>query len=413
MEKNHLKDKRIEVVCVGTELLYDRVNTDINIISGIMARAGFFISRCITVSDEKEEIKEAVSISLKRSDIVFITGGLGPTSDDLTREAVAELMQKKLIFSDTLWKNICERFYRRGIKDIPEINRRQGYIIEGAKVIENTVGTAPGMILKEGTKTLVLLPGPPPELIPMVEEYAKELREVSKGGIKIYRFGISGVPESSVEEKIHSFFTERGIKYTILASPQVIEILISSSGELNALSEIEKFLEEIFSDNYLGIDPPALPVIIGNLLKKKKFKIALAESCTGGLAGKLLTDIPGSSEYFQGSFVVYSNILKRRILGVPKTVLKKYGAVSEECALCMAKGAKKKGKTDVSISITGIAGPGGGSSEKPVGLVYIGIGLPKNRFHIHRFVFPGNRERIRERAVYQAFELLRKYLNEK
>ncbi|MCM8760202.1 MAG: CinA family nicotinamide mononucleotide deamidase-related protein, partial [Candidatus Omnitrophica bacterium] len=381
-------------------------------ISGILARAGLSITRCIIVGDEKEEIKDAVSLSLKRSDIVFITGGLGPTSDDLTREAIAELLNKKLIFSEDIWQKICERFYKRGVKDIPEINKKQGYIIEGADIIENNVGTAPGMIIKEGNKLLILVPGPPAELTPMVEKFAESMKE--KGTIKIYRFGISGVPESVVEEKIHEFFTEKGIKYTILASPQVIEMLIPSSGQLNALLEIEKFLKESFSEDYLGIDPPSLPVIIGNLLKEKELKIAIAESCTGGLAGKLLTDIPGSSEYFQGSFVVYSNILKRRILGVPKTVLKKYGAVSQECALYMAKGAKKKGKADVSISITGIAGPSGATSEKPVGLVYIGIGLPKNKLHIYRFIFPGNRERIRERAVYQAFDLLRRYLvNEK
>ncbi|MCM8821088.1 MAG: CinA family nicotinamide mononucleotide deamidase-related protein [Candidatus Omnitrophica bacterium] len=403
-----MKNKNVEVICVGTELLYDRVNTDINIISGIMRKVGYYISRCTIVADDIEEIKEAVSLSLKRSDIVFITGGLGPTSDDLTREAISELLNRKLIFSENIWHRICDGFYKRGLKEIPEINKKQAYVIEGGEIIENNVGTAPGMIIKEGRKTLILVPGPPAELIPMVEEFAESLKE--KGPMKIYRFGISGVPESIVEERIHNFFTEIGIKYTILASPQIIEIIIPSSEELNALPEIEKFLEESFSENYLGIDPPPLPIIIGTLLKEKKLKIALAESCTGGLAGKLLTDIPKSSEYFQGSFVVYNNILKRRILGVPKTVLKKYGAVSELCALYMAKGAKKKGKADVSISITGIAGPSGGTSEKPVGLVYIGIGLPKNKFHIHRFIFPGNRERIRERAVYQAFELLRKYL---
>jgi len=413
IEKNYLNDKRIEVVCIGSELLYNRVNTDINIISGIITRAGFFISRCIIVGDAKEEIKDAIEEALKRSKVIFITGGLGPTSDDITREAVAELVKKKLVFSEEIWEKIYERFYSRGIKEIPEINKRQAYIIEGAEVLENTVGTAPGMILKEAGKTLILLPGPPAELIPMVEEWTKKLKDTSKTEIKVYRFGISGVTESSVEEKIYRFFSEKGIKYTILASPQLIEILIASRGEFKDIHIVEGFLRENFSENYLGIDPPPLPVLIGNLLKEKRLKIAIAESCTGGLAGKLLTDIPGSSEYFQGSFVVYSNILKKRILGVPKTVLKKHGAVSEECALYMAKGAKKKGKADISISITGIAGPSGGSKEKPVGLVYIGIGLPKNKFHIHKFIFPGNRERIRERSAYQAFELLRKYLNEK
>jgi len=193
----------------------------------------------------------------------------------------------------------------------------------------------------------------------------------------------------------------------------MIELLIASDIAPAKLKELERRLKENFGDKYLGMNPPSLPEITGNLLRRKKLRIAVAESCTGGLAGKLLTDIPGSSDFFVGSFVVYSNTLKRRILKVPKTVIKKYGAVSEQTAMHMAKGAKKAGKSEVSLSITGIAGPSGGSAEKPVGLVYIGIGMPKNRFYTYGFLFPGNRERIRERAVYQSFDLLRKHLNEK
>lgn len=397
-----------EVVCVGSELLYDRINTDINIISRTMAKTGYSIRRCTIVGDDKKEIQDVVSVALKRSDIVFITGGLGPTSDDLTREAIAELLKKKLVFSEDVWETIYSRLHKRGIKEIPEINKRQAYIIEGAEVIINVVGTAPGLILNTKKKMLVLLPGPPAELSPMVKTFAERIKDAEE--IKTYCFGISGLPESVVEDKINRFFTEKGIRYTILASPQIIEILIPSPGVLTSVPEIEDFLINSFAENYLGMNPPTLPVIIGNLLKAKKLKLAIAESCSGGLAGKILTDIPGSSEYFQGSFVVYSNILKKRVLGVPKSVLKKYGAVSKTCALYMAKGAKKKGKADVSISITGIAGPSGATPEKPMGLVYIGIGLPKNKFYIHKFIFPGDRNRIRERAVYQALELLRKYL---
>lgn len=397
-----------EVVCVGSELLYDRINTDINIISRTMAKTGYSIRRCTIVGDDKKEIQDVVSVALKRSDIVFITGGLGPTSDDLTREAIAELLKKKLVFSEDVWETIYSRLHKRGIKEIPEINKRQAYIIEGAEVIINVVGTAPGLILNTKKKMLVLLPGPPAELSPMVKTFAERIKDAKE--IKTYCFGISGLPESVVEDKINRFLTEKGIRYTILASPQIIEILIPSPWVLTSVPEIEDFLINSFAENYLGMNPPTLPVIIGNLLKAKKLKLAIAESCSGGLAGKILTDIPGSSEYFQGSFVVYSNILKKRVLGVPKSVLKKYGAVSKTCALYMAKGAKKKGKADVSISITGIAGPSGATPEKPMGLVYIGIGLPKNKFYIHKFIFPGDRNRIRERAVYQALELLRKYL---
>jgi nicotinamide-nucleotide amidase len=285
--------------------------------------------------------------------------------------------------------------------------------VEGSEILENKVGTAPGLLISEGEKTIAVLPGPPVELSPMAEQYAGKLKKEKHGkAIKIHRFGISGDPESKVEEKVNPMLASYGVQYTILAHPQMIELLIASYIAPSKLKEFEKRLKKNFGDKYLGVNPPSLPEITGNLLRKKKLRIAVAESCTGGLAGKLLTDIPGSSDFFMGSFVVYSNTLKRRILKVPKTVIKKYGAVSEQTALHMAKGAKKAGKSDVSLSITGIAGPSGGSAEKPVGLVYIGIGIPKNRFYTYRFMFPGDRESIRERAVYQSFNLLRKHLNE-
>lgn len=401
---------RIEVICIGSELLLDRVNTDVNILAGMLTKAGFTINRCYTVGDDKKEIMETVSSALKISDVIFITGGLGPTSDDITRESIAELLKRKLVFSEKIWEEICKRFRNRGVKVFPEINKKQAYIIQGADILKNRVGTAPGLVIKEGKKELVILPGPPAELSPMAEKYIEVMKRQKKGkGLKVYRFGISGVPESTVEEHLHLFMKKHNIGYTILAQPHIIEILIvSSTISLKMVSEIEGFIKQTFEESYLGLNPPTLPEMVGRLLHKKNWKITLAESCTGGLAGKVLTDIPGSSDFFQGSFVVYSNILKKRILKVPKTVIKKYGAVSQETALYMAKGAKKAGKSDVSLSFTGIAGPSGATADKPVGLVYIGVGLPKNKFYTYRFIFSGDRQRIRERAVYQGLDLLRK-----
>jgi len=403
---------RIEVICVGSELLLDRVNTDVNLLSGILLRAGFSIRRCCIVGDDRKEIMEAVASAVKRSDVTFITGGLGPTSDDITRESLCELLERKLVFDEAIWEGICERFRARGIKTFPGINKRQAFVVEGATVLKNEVGTAPGLAIKKGKKEIVVLPGPPAELAPMAERYVELMKRERKGkALKVYRFGISGMPESTVEEHLHPFMEKKGIPYTILAQPHMIEILIvSATISLKLVSEVEKRIRQKFGDGYLGLNPPALPEIVGNLLRKKRWKIALAESCTGGLAGKILTDIPGSSDFFQGSFVAYSNVLKRRILKVPRPVLKKYGAVSEETALHMARGAKKAGKCDVSLSFTGIAGPSGATPDKPVGLVYIGVGLPKNRFYAYRFLFPGTRQRVRERAVYQGLDLLRKYL---
>lgn len=403
---------RIEVICVGSELLLDRVNTDVNLLSGILARAGFSISFCCIVGDVKEEIIRAVKSSLKRSNVIFITGGLGPTSDDITRESISELLNRRLLFSEEIWRDICKRFYDRGVREIPEINKKQAYVIEDCEVLKNKVGTAPGLVVREGEKEIVILPGPPAELAPMAEKYVDVLKKKRENKfLQIYRFGISGTPESIVEEAVYPFLKERGLGYTILAQPHMIEILIVSDAiPPETITDIEEYIKGRFGSNYIGLNPPTLPEIVGNLLREKRWKIALAESCTGGLAGKLLTDIPGSSNFFQGSFVVYSNLLKKKVLKVPKTVLKKCGAVSEETALYMAKGARKAGKADVSLSFTGIAGPSGGTVEKPVGLVYIGVGLPKNRFFTYRFLLTGNRQIIRERTVYQGFDLLRKHL---
>lgn len=403
---------RVEVICVGSELLLDRVNTDVNLLSGILGRAGFTVSRCCIVGDDIHEISEAVSSAMKRSDFIFVTGGLGPTSDDITRESVSELLKRKLVFDEEIWKGICKRLRSRGIKVFPGINKKQAYVMEGSSVVRNEIGTAPGIAVQEGTKEIVLLPGPPAELAPMAEKYVNGMKRRRKGkGLKVYRLGISGASESIVEEYLYPFMKERGIAYTILAQPHMIEIVIVSPGmPAGFFPELKKHIKNRFGDSFLGVNPTALPEIVGDLLRERGWKIALAESCTGGLGGKILTDIPGSSDFFQGSFVVYSNVLKKRILKVPRTILKKYGAVSEQTALHMAKGARKAGKCEVALSFTGIAGPSGASPDKPVGLVYIGAGLPGNRFYAHRFVFSGNRQRIRERTVYQGFDLLRKYI---
>jgi len=413
--------ERIEVICVGSELLHDMVNTDINFISKLMAGAGYSILRNVIVPDDKDEIKSALTECIKRSDIIIITGGLGPTFDDLTREIVADFFKRKLVFSKNIWKKIEQRFRKRGI--VPSlVNKKQAYVIEKSHILKNEVGTAPGMILEEKNKIIILLPGPPVELVPIVKKevlpYIKK-KFGQKKDIQYFRFGFAGVCESGVEERsseIISSYEKKGkIEFTILAHPAFIEILVKifPPDEEKKIQEIEKKLKEKFRDDFIGLNPPTLPEILGNVLKKRKLKLALAESCTGGLAGKLITDISGSSEFFQGSFVTYGNVLKKRVLKVPKTVLKKDGAVSKKSAIAMAKGAKKVGKSDVSIAFTGVAGPAGGTEEKPVGLVWIAIGLPKNRYCAERYVFSGNRSRVRERAALTGIDFLRRKLIEK
>jgi nicotinamide-nucleotide amidase len=399
---------RVEVINIGSELLFNRVNTDINLISRILLESGFKISKCTIVGDDKEEIKKEFLNSLKEADLIIITGGLGPTFDDLTREGISEALKRKLIFDEKIWEGIKEKFKKRNIIEIPEINKKQAYVIEGAKIIENKNGTAPGMMIEENGKLILILPGPPNELEPMLKDCVKIIEEkFKKREIITNIYSIIGVPESEVETKLSDLINEMRENFTILAHPNLIELVLTLPEEKkNKFIEVENIIKERFGIKYLGVNTPSIPEIIGNLLREKRLKLAIAESCSGGLACKLITDIPGSSDYFMGGFITYSNILKKKILKVPKTILRKFGAVSEETAIYMAKNAKKYGKADISLSFTGIAGPTGGTAEKPVGLVWIGISY-KKKTNAFKFIFSGDRKTIRERAVYKGFELLR------
>ena len=404
---------RVEVINIGSELLFDRVNTNINLISKILLQYGFKISKCTIIGDDKEEIKKVFLNSFNKADILIITGGLGPTFDDLTREGIAEALNRKLIFDEKVWEGIKEKFKKRNIVEVPEINKRQAYIIEGSKVIENINGTAPGMLIEEKEKLIFILPGPPNELKPMLEDSIQFIeKKFKRENIVSSVFSIIGVPESEVETKLKDLIEANKENLIILAHPNLIELVLTlTENEKEKFVEFENILKERFGLKYLGLNIPSIPELIGKILKERKLKLAIAESCSGGLACKLITDIPGSSEYFMGGFITYSNILKKRILKVPRTVLRKYGAVSQEVAIYMAKNAKKYGKADIAISFTGIAGPTGGTPEKPVGLVWIGISYKKKTF-AKNFIFSGDRQTIRERSVYKGFELLRETILE-
>lgn len=411
-----MKMIRVEIICIGTELLSDRVNTDVNLVARFLNSHGLFLARSTTVPDEQEEIAAALRNALAESDLVFLTGGLGPTFDDLTREACAECLHRELVFCPEVWHTIEERFRRRNVV-LPEINRKQAYILTGSLVLENAVGTAPGLIMEEAGKFVILLPGPPAELVPMLEKqvlpFLQEKKLPREGG-RVFRFGFAGLPESVVEtrsSRILEKYRKKGeLEFTILAQPVLIEIVaraLSHSAE-KAVAEMERDFQAEFGPDFLGVDPPGLPEILGRILKEKQLTLVLAESCTGGLAGKLVTDIPGSSEYFRGSIVAYSNLMKKKVLKVPRTLLRKYGAVSREVALAMALGSRKLGRADCALSITGIAGPTGATAEKPVGLVWIAAVLPDKKTLAWNFVFPGSRHQIRERAVLTGLDLLRR-----
>ena len=416
---------KIGMICVGSELLIHSVNTNVHLVNGFLKSIGEELLSDVTVPDSIDAIKSAFEYYSMKSEVVIISGGLGPTFDDLTRDAVSEFLNRKLIFSSAIWQKIENRYRERGFTNITENNKRQAYIIEDSMEIPNANGTASGMIIDNVTKkndkitlnTIILLPGPPNEMYPMMEKNVlpylinklthKSIRQIS------VCFFIAGISESIVEEKteeIRKLYPDIGIKWTILARPVIIELwaemLADRADEIK--DEIGKKLKEIFEISYIGTEKQTLQEILCEMLKSKRLTLAVAESCTGGLIGHLITEVPGSSEIFSGSLVTYSNILKKRILKVSKTIMRKYGAVSQETVIAMAKGAKKAGKSKVSLAVTGIAGPTGNTPEKPVGMVWMAVGFPGNRYVSKEFHFTGNRTMIKLRAALSAIDFLRK-----
>lgn len=414
-----MSSPKVFCICVGSELLSHGINTNVHSLNEALLSAGFSVSAEITVPDKKEDIASALRWAIQEAEIIVFSGGLGPTFDDITREAVAETLGKKVFFSPEIWKRISDYFLHRSIP-IPESNRKQAFLIEGGEEIINLVGTAPGIFLEEGSRLLFLLPGPPVEFRPMVEKFLlpKVLNRYSDANmaIEMARYPISGLPESIVDEKsrpLRSSFEEKGVEWTILAKPHFVELWASiPSCNLAWKDEISLSLRDLFGLAFLGEGKNSLSQALGVLLVERKLTLALAESCTGGLVGHLITEIPGSSRYFTSSCVTYSNSAKRRILKVSRSLLRKHGAVSREVALAMAKGAKKVGKADIGVAITGIAGPSGGSPDKPVGLVWIAVVMKGRDPVVREYSLGRDRAIITRRAAAAAMDLVRRTLLE-
>ncbi len=411
---------KIELISIGTELLSGKLNSDSSFVGEGLAHLGLELSRESTIADDRKEMVSLLKESLKRADIIITTGGLGPTFDDITREVVSEVLKKKLIFHLTILKKMEKHFRKRHLP-MPGINRKQAYIINGATIIPNNVGTAPGMIVEEKNKVLILLPGPPRELQPMFKnKVLPYLKKYFKVQFKAISFWVAGLPESSVAEKvepiIEEYQKEGEIEFAILAHLSVIEVKLKVKGKdekkiKEQILTIRNEIREVLGKNLFSEKEGKLEETIGNLLLKRKLKLGLAESCSGGLLSNLITNVPGASQYFQGSIVAYSNSVKKKVLKVPKTYLKKYGSVSKQVALSMAKGARKATKSDIGLALTGIAGPSGGTKEKQVGLVFIALTYPGKRVSVveeHHFV--GRREDIKRRAAISALNLLRRNL---
>ncbi len=412
--------RRAAILAVGSELLTSsRIDTNSLVISDALNEIGIDVLFKAVVGDERAELAAQFRHSLARVDLVVVTGGLGPTEDDVTREVVAEQLELPLTEDTTITERIRQRFESRGWK-MPEINRRQAMVPRGAAVLSNPHGTAPGLWIEDGEKAIALLPGPPREMKPMLAQIvAERLRPRTGGSLLIRRvLKIAGRSESRVEEitqPVYSRWRDQvpPIETTILATPGQIELHLSARGTdqgrlAAALDRAIEDIRRVLPHDVFSCDGRSLEEVTGGLLRERRLRIALAESCTGGLATSRLTDVPGSSDYVEQSVVVYSNAAKTDLLGVPEGLIATHGAVSEPVAEAMASAIRVRAGVDVGVGITGIAGPTGGSEAKPVGTVCIAVRTTQTV--VRTFKFPGNRELVKTFAAFTALDMVRRHL---
>ncbi|MGH9862335.1 MAG: competence/damage-inducible protein A [Candidatus Acidiferrales bacterium] len=410
--------KTAEILAIGSELLTPfRQDTNSLYLSDQLERLGIAVVQKTIVGDDRERLKQAFAEALKRADLVIGIGGLGPTDDDRTRYAVAELLGVRLERQEEIVAMMQERFHARG-KKMPAVNLRQADVPQGADWLPNPNGTAPGLWLTpQPGKTLILLPGPPHELRPMFEEHClPRLRPLaSKQAFATKVLKVTGLAESEVEERIGHLYREvTNPQTTLLASPGLIEIHVRATGPdtsaaLRRAEELADQLDTALGDAVFSRGSETLEQVVGLYLMMRGSTLAVAESCTGGLLGERLSGVPGSSRYFLGGVVCYSNRLKTKLLDVPEALLKRKGAVSSEVAESLARSVRRRAGASLGLAITGIAGPDGGSPDKPVGTIHIAL-ADAHRVKSVKHRFLGDRERIRWQATQAALDLVRRKL---
>jgi len=405
-----------EILAVGTELLMGQIaNTNAQYISQRLNDIGINVYYHSVVGDNPARLKSVLQLALSRSDVVIMTGGLGPTQDDLTKETVAEIMGRKLVLHDESLKRM-EDYFKKLNRPLTKNNIKQAYFPENCIVVRNDNGTAPGCIIEKENKIVVMLPGPPSEMKPMLDDtvipYFKS-RTQEKIVSKYLR--VFGIGESLLEEKLMHLIEKQG-NVTIATYAKdgevTVRITTKSTDEAEALRElacVQKEIAEIVGDALYSDEDKELYQVVGEMLIQKGVTIAFAESCTGGLISSVITDIPGISAVFDRAVVSYSNKAKVENLGVKQETLDKFGAVSMETAVEMAEGIRKVAGTDLGLSVTGIAGPDGGTELKPVGLVYVAL-ASKNGTVCKELRLAGNRRKIRNNTVLNAFDMIRRWL---
>ncbi len=408
---------RAEIIATGTELLASGVlDTNSVFLSQELLSLGIETAFKTVVGDVEKDMEDAFLKAIERADVVILSGGIGPTEDDMTRKVLARIVKKRLVLNEDALKAIHGKLAGRG-KEVLAANDRQALIPSGARMLVNPLGIAPGFFLTEGETLIAVLPGVPRELVAMFDQELKPVLQERTGGKIAIRKRVlhtCSMSESAVNSAIQDIL-RRGVPVVGLTAKETgVDILIVAK-EVNveqaqALADrTEAAVREKLGDAVFATDGQTLEEVVGALLKQRRFTISVAESCTGGMIGALITNISGSSEYFERGVVTYSNRAKTELLGVPAELIERHGAVSSEVAAAMATGIRERAGTDIGLSVTGVAGPGGGTEQKPVGLVYIGLAGSRGvRTAEYRFL--GDREQIRRRSAQMALDMVRRYL---
>lgn len=408
---------RAEILAVGSELLTPlRSDTNALWITERLGDLGVEVGARITVADDAGLLESAFRAALSRADLVIATGGLGPTEDDLTREAAAAALGRRLVRDPAILEALKARFARY-LREMAKTNEKQADVIEGAVVLANARGTAPGQRVDHAGRLLVLLPGPPVEMKPMFESQVLPVVRERAGNAPLRRrvLKIASMSESDVDQALAPLYrTYTNPRTTILSAPGQVELHLTAEGPTedaaeSRLEELAAGMRGLLPGRFFSEDGRELPEVVASLLRARDLHLALAESCTGGLLTARLTDVPGASAFLERAFVTYSNRAKAEELGIEPALLERHGAVSEPVAAAMAAGARRKAGAEVGVGVTGVAGPDGGTPEKPVGLVFVALdGAAGTR--VRRALFPGDRERIRFQATQSALEMLRRGL---
>ena len=415
--------RRAIVIAVGSELLTPlRADTNSLFVTARLNELGIEVVAKLIVGDRRDDLIAAIRENLGRADLLVLTGGLGPTADDVTRQAASDALGLTLREDPAIVERIRARFARRGL-EMPEVNRVQAQVLAGASVLANPNGTAPGQWIEHAGARVVLLPGPPREMQPMLVAALDERLAPLCGSARVYRqvIAITGLTESQVEEVAQPIYSTWAawappVSTSILASPGQIELHLSvrTSSEDQGKAVLERatagMLPALGADVF-STDGRPLEQVVGEMLRARFWRIATAESCTGGLVASRLTDVAGSSDYVERGVVCYSNLAKIELVGVPEESIRRHGAVSEEVGAAMAVGIRERAGVEVAVAVTGIAGPGGGSAQKPVGTVVVAVAFPGGT-RVRRYLFPGVRAQVKFQASQAALDMVRRAIEE-